>query len=114
MDTRVRLGGTNRERNVTFPKTILSIAAVLATLSALPATAQTTTPKVGSGFGPSATTDADTPNASPLKRGSTVNNTANANQHAPGDAKELARDTKQSATGGPSGGFGRGGAAGGS
>ena len=58
---------------------------------------------------------ADTPTAvAPfLQQGSTVNNAAIQNEDAPGDAEELAPDTKQTATGGPSGGYGRGGAAGG-
>ena len=88
-----------RECHVKFMKSNLVAAAVLVTLSALPSVAQTS--------------DADTATSSPLKRGSTVNNAANANQKAPGTAQELAPDTKQSATGGPSGGTGRGGASGG-
>ncbi len=80
-------------------KVNLALAAVLVTFSALPSTAQTS--------------NTDTPTAPAMQRGSTVNNRANANQRAPGEAQELSPDTKQSATGGPSGGFGRGGAAGG-
>ena len=73
--------------------------ATLATTAAVPSLAQT------------ATTDAVV--APFLQQGSTVNNAAIANSMAPGEADELAPDTKQSATGGPAGGFGRGGAAGG-
>ena len=80
-------------------KANIALAAILVTFSALPSFAQTS--------------DTETSTSSPLKRGSTVNNAAKANQHAPGDARELAPDSKQSATGGPSGGTGRGGAAGG-
>ena len=88
-----------------------SLAAALLTFPALPVAAQTAADSAG--LTQSQTTDAATPTEAPLKRGSTINNAANANQHAPGDARELAPDTKQSATGGPSGGYGRGGAAGG-
>ena len=80
-------------------KTIVSITTALVMLSALPSLAQTS--------------DAATRTAPALQQGSTVNNAANVNQRAPGDAQELAPDTKQSATGGPSGGTGRGGASGG-
>ena len=79
-------------------KTHLALAAALVTFSAIPCVAQTS---------------ADTATTSPLKRGTTVNNAAKANNKAPGVTKELAPDTKQSATGGPSGGVGRGGASGG-
>ena len=79
--------------------TNLALAAALLTVSALPSLAQTS--------------DATTATQPALKQGSTVNNAAKSNDRAPGTAKELAPDTKQSATGGPSGGTGRGGAAGG-
>ena len=91
----------------------LVLGTAFVTLSALPSAAQPATFPAQGGMAQSQTIDADTPRESPLKRGSTVNNAARANQHAPGDAKELAPDTKQSATGGPAGGYGRGGAAGG-
>ncbi len=78
---------------------LLVTVAAVASFAALPSVAQTA--------------DADTRTAPFLQQGSTINNAANANQNAPGDAQELSPDTKQSATGGPSGGFGRGGAAGG-
>ena len=77
----------------------LAFAAAVLALSALPSLAQTR--------------DTTTATQPALKQGSTVNNTAKSNDAAPGTAKELAPDTKQSATGGPSGGAGRGGAAGG-
>ncbi len=84
---------------MTSSKMALTLAAVLVTVSALPGAAQTA--------------DADTRTAPPLQQGSTVNNATKANQRAPGDAQELSPDNKQTATGGPSGGTGRGGAAGG-
>ena len=77
----------------------LALAAVFAMVSALPSLAQTS--------------NADTAKAPPLQTGSTVNNRANDNQKSPGSAQELSPDTKQSATGGPAGGGGRGGASGG-
>ncbi len=91
----------------------LVLGTAFVTLSSLPSDAQPATYPAQGGMAQSQTTDADTPNEAPLKRGSTVNNAARANNRAPGDAQELAPDTKQSATGGPSGGFGRGGGAGG-
>ena len=81
-------------------KVNLTLAAMLVTVSALPSVAQTS--------------NADTTTAPSLQRGSTVNNRRNENQRSPGTAQELSPDTKQSATGGPSGGTGRGGASGGS
>ena len=48
-----------------------------------------------------------------LKRGTTVNEAQRQQYEAPGVTDELSSDTKQSATGGPSGGVARGGAAGG-
>ena len=48
-----------------------------------------------------------------LKRGTTVTDAQRREYQAPGVTDELASDTKQSATGGPSGGVGRGGASGG-
>lgn len=80
-------------------KVNLTLAAILVTVSALPSVAQNS--------------NADTATAPSLQRGSTVNNKANENQHSPGVAQELSPDTKQSATGGPSGGAARGGASGG-
>ena len=80
-------------------KLTLAVASVLCALSAFPSVAQTS--------------NADTATMPAMKRGSTVNNAANANEKAPGQAKELSPDTKQSATGGPSGGSARGGASGG-
>ena len=77
----------------------LALAAALVTLSALPSLAQTS--------------DATTATQPALKQGSTVNNAAKANDASPGTAKEIAPDTKQSATGGPVGGNARGGASGG-
>ena len=77
----------------------LSLAVGLVAFSALPSLAQTS--------------DATTPTEPRGVQGSTINNAANANQRAPGDARELNRDEKQSATGGPAGGAGRGGASGG-
>ena len=96
----------------------LTLAAVLVAASVLPSAGQSNdgppvTPSAPGGFSQSQTTDADTPEEPRGIRGSTINNAANANQHAPGGARELAPDTKQSATGGPSGGYGRGGASGG-
>ena len=79
---------------------LLAGMAASASFAALPSVAQTA--------------NADTATAPYLKRGSTVNTAANGNERAPGEAQELAPDTKQAATGGPSGGLGRGGAAGGS
>ena len=81
-------------------KVNLALAAIIVAASALPSVAQTS--------------NADTATAPNLQRGSTVNNRANENQRSPGTAQELSPDTKQSATGGPSGGAGRGGASGGS
>ncbi len=78
---------------------VLSLGTALATLASLPCAAQS--------GGTTVTTQ------TPLKKGTTVENAAKANQRAPGDANEIAPDTKQSATGGPSGGFGRGGSGGG-
>ena len=80
-------------------KSNLVLATILVTFSALPSVAQTS--------------NADTATAPGLQRGSTVNNRANENQRSPGTAQEISPDTKQSATGGPSGGSGRGGASGG-
>ena len=77
----------------------LALSAALLMSSALPGVAQTS--------------DTTTRTAPPLQQGSTVNNAAKANQKAPGDARELSPDTKQSATGGPAGGTGRGGTSGG-
>ncbi len=84
---------------MTLKTLLLVTVAGCATLAALPGAAQT----------------ADTAPSAPsfFKRGTTVNNAAIANERAPGDAEELAPDTRQTATGGPSGGFGRGGASGG-
>ncbi len=81
-------------KNVVF----LTVAG-LATVAALPSLAQTA--------------DTIPPVAPFLQQGSTINNAAIANDYAPGDAHELSPDSGQTATGGPSGGFGRGGAAGG-
>ena len=77
----------------------LALATALVTLSALPSLAQTS--------------DATTGAQPAIKQGSTVNNAAKANDAAPGTTKEIAPDTKQSATGGPAGGNARGGASGG-
>ena len=46
-------------------------------------------------------------------RGATVANAQRLENQAPGNTNELSSDAKESATGGPSGGLGRGGAAGG-
>ncbi len=89
-------------------KTFLLVTATgLATVAAVPSVAQVYNPSIAQTY--------DTvPAIAPfLQQGSTINNAAIANQYAPGDAEELAPDTRQTATGGPSGGFGRGGAAGG-
>ena len=80
-------------------KSTLTLAILLAPFPVLPVAAQTA--------------DATTATAPSLQQGSTINNATKANQSAPGDARELSPDNKQSATGGPAGGFGRGGAAGG-
>ena len=80
-------------------KIVFFTAAGLATVAALPSLAQTT--------------DTVPPVAPFLQQGSTINNATIANDLAPGEAREIAPDTGQTATGGPSGGFGRGGAAGG-
>lgn len=79
--------------------TRFTLAAILATFTVLPSVAQTSS--------------ADTAKAPSLQTGSTVNNKANDNQKSPGTSQELSPDTKQSATGGPAGGSGRGGASGG-
>ena len=92
---------------------VLPLGTALLVLASYPGMAQPAAFPAQGGLSQSQTTDADTATQAPLKRGSTVNNAANANNRAPGDAKELAPDTKQSATGGPSGGYGRGGASGG-
>ena len=72
----------------------LALAAALAAFSAGPTLAQTR--------------DANTPNQSPLREGSTVANKANANEKSPGTGitRDLAPEDKQSATGGPVGGGG--------
>ena len=62
---------------------------------------------------PVAAQTADATTAPPLQQGSTITSVTKANQRAPGDARELPPDDRRSATGGPSGGFGRGGASGG-
>ena len=84
-------------------KTLLLVTvAGLASVAAVPSVAQIYNPSIAQTF--------DTlPSIAPfLQQGSTINNAAIANEYAPGDAEELAPDTRQSATGGPSGGFGRG------
>ena len=86
---------------------LLATVAGFATLASLPCVAQTYDPSIAQEYGGAS------PDAPFLKRGTTIHNAAVANQNAPGDAQELAPDTRQSATGGPSGGFGRGGASGG-
>ena len=78
--------------------TLLAVVATSAIFSSLPCFAQGGPPEY----------------ENRLTQGSTVRNEQEAQSRAPGDAQELAPDTKQSATGGPSGGLGRGGAAGGS
>ena len=82
-----------------FMKASFALATILVTASVLPSVAQTS--------------NSDTATAPALQRGSTVNNRANENQRSPGTAQEVSPDTKQSATGGPAGGSGRGGASGG-
>ena len=84
---------------MTFKTIAFLTVAGFATVAALPAVAQST--------------DVVPPVAPFLQQGSTINNATIANDFAPGEAHEIAPDTGQSATGGPSGGFGRGGAAGG-
>lgn len=74
----------------------LLFVAVSATLSAFPAYAQ-----------------APQTYGTVLKRGTTVDEAQRQEYGAPGVTNELSSDTKQSATGGPSGGLARGGAAGG-
>ena len=78
------------------------------------ATLAATLPSVAQTFDPSIAQEYDVaPTVAPfLQRGSTIRNAAIANQYAPGLAQEIAPDTTQSATGGPSGGYGRGGGAG--
>ncbi len=47
-----------------------------------------------------------------LKRGTTVTQAQQREYQAPGNTQELSYDAKESATGGPAGGLGRGGAGG--
>ena len=82
-------------------KTFVSTAVMAAaTFSALPSFAQGV-PQAPQTYG------------TVLKRGTTVNQAQERQNNAPGVTNEISSDAKQSATGGPSGGLGRGGAAGG-
>ena len=76
---------------------LIAAVATSATLSAFPAFAQ-----------------APQTYGTVLKRGTTVNEAQRQQYGAPGVTNELSSDAKESATGGPSGGLARGGAAGGS
>lgn len=85
---------------MTCKKLVVVAVATAATFSALPSFAQeaSRTPQT---YG------------TVLKRGTTVNQAQERQFNAPGVTNELSPGAKESATGGPSGGLGRGGASGG-